>query len=184
MVHSSVAPDVRGSRPGQDDRADRGEATCQKSPGRNAETDRNPRRSTVRRACDSPREGRGGGSVPPAAVSFGSAELRVCHFVTGEIQDPAIGGEQLLGASAQLRSEGTQMKTGSASHELQMPLAKKTSSLKSGPALPNGSEGGLVVYVHDDAAPQEELLEGPEAQDDDDATDLEGVDLGGSVREG
>ena len=30
-----------------------------------------------------------------------------------------------------------------------------------GPALPNGSEGGLVVYVHDDAAPRDELPEGP-----------------------
>ena len=69
--------------------------------------------------------------MPPAAVSFGSAELRACHFVTGEIQDPAIGGKHLLGASARLKSEGTHKNTGSVLHELQMPLAKKTSSLKS-----------------------------------------------------
>ena len=50
----------------------------------------------------------------------------------GAIQNPSIGEAYLLGASDQLRSEGTQKKTGSVIAELQMPLAKKTSSLKSG----------------------------------------------------
>ena len=62
----------------------------------------------------------------------GRATLRSRHLVTGSTLGPESWAEYLLGASAQLSSEGTQKKVGSISQESQMPRAKKTSSLKSG----------------------------------------------------
>ena len=98
--------------------------------------------------------------------------------------DPESGAEYLLGASAQLSSEGAQKKVGSISQELQTPCAEEDELVEVGdgrPPLFLGSECGLIVDGDHDATPLDLVPEKPKAEND--AADLEGVDLSGSVRE-
>ena len=163
------------------DRMCEGEARATSPPERNAETDRKLKRSTARaRSAASAGGERGGGSVPSAAVSFWERRaegLPLRHWrnpKSGCWRGAPAGSVSPVGIGGHPYEDGIRVARAAD------PPGEKDELVKvgdGGPALPNGSEGGLVVYVHDDAAPRDELPEGPEAQDD--AADLEGVDLGG-----